>query len=594
MPASPGVYLFKDESGTVLYVGKAASLHHRVASYFRPRDGLPPRLQKMLGLVRDIDFFLTDSEQEALILECNLIKQHQPAYNVRLKDGKTYPYLKISLNEDWPRVYVTRRVERDGARYFGPFASARSVRSTLSMLRRMFPFRSCRNQVDGKAERPCLEYHIHRCLGPCISAVTRDEYRQMIEQVILFLEGKQEAVARRLRANMERAAARLEFERAAVIRDQLQAVESVTERQKTAAAEGDADVIAFAEAADQAYAVVFQVRNGKLLAKEHFVLAGTHEQPAPEIMAGFLKQFYAAASHIPREILLQHPVEDAALLRRWLEDLRGGRVELKTPRRGVKKELVDMVAENARRGLEQARIKLLAQPALLATALEELQQCLLLPRFPRRVECYDVSNIQGKNAVGAMVVFEGGVPRKSDYRRFRIRAGDSPNDYAMIQEVLRRRLARGSGRAEDSSWARLPDLVLIDGGRGQLNAALEVVREVADDPVACASIAKENEAVFVPQLADPVMLPRDSAALHLLQRIRDEAHRFAIGYYRKVHRRGSIASELDGVPGIGPKRRRALLRAFGSMKGVRGAPVEAIAAVKGMNRELAQRLKDRL
>ncbi|NQT47622.1 MAG: excinuclease ABC subunit UvrC, partial [Chloroflexi bacterium] len=431
-------------------------------------------------------------------------------------------------------------------------------------------------------------------LGPCISAVSREEYRQVINQVVLFLEGRQEVVVQQLRGKMAAAAEDLEFEKAAMIRDQIQAVENVIEKQKMASAEGEMDIIAFAQAGEQAYAMVFFVRNGKLLGKEHFILTGTQGAEPSQVITGFVQQFYSSASYIPREILLQYPLEDASVVGTWLESLRGARVKVLVPHRGVKKDLVNVVAENARRGLEQMRIKLLAQPDVLAAALDDLEKGLSLPRFPHRVEGYDVSNIQGAYAVGSMVVFEAGLPKKAQYRRFRIRAVEGANDYAMIQEVLRRRFKRGASGSQDSTWTTFPDLVLIDGGKGQLNAALESMKEVGVDWVPCASIAKENEAVFLPGLADPVMLPHDSAALYFLQRIRDEAHRFALGYFHKVHRRSSLVSSLDAIPGIGAKRKRALLRRFGSAKRIKEAPLEEVASVKGMSQVLAERVRDYL
>ena len=594
LPAKPGVYLFKDDGGNVIYVGKGGSLHHRVASYFGSSGKATPKLRKLVAHIADIEFFVTDSEQEAILLECNLIKKYRPRYNVRLKDDKTYPYLKISLDEEWPRVFVTRRVEGAGARYFGPFASAVSVRRTLALLRRLFPLRSCKKPITGNESRPCLEYDIHRCLGPCIGAVGREEYRQMIDQVILFLEGRQEVIVRQLRRRMKAAADNLDFEKAALIRDQVHAVERVVERQKIASAEGEADVIAVATARDQAYALVFLVRNGKLLGRENFMLTGTQGEVPSQIMTSFVEQFYASAAFIPKQVLLQHPLEGRVLVQRWLTRQKGGRVDIRVPRRGPKKELVDMVAENARQGLEQMRIKLLAEPDVLAEALEELKNELLLSALPRRMECYDISDIRGTSAVGGMVVFEAGQPKKAHYRRFRIKSVVGANDYAMIQEVLRRRFKKAAGEPVESTWALIPDLIVIDGGRGHLNAALEVMRQAGVDSIPCASIAKENEAIFLPGSADAVMLPRSSAALYLLQRVRDEAHRFAHGYHQKVHRRALFASPLDTIPGVGAKRKRALLKRFGSAKGVRGASVEELAAVGGMTRSVAERVKEYL
>ena len=594
LPRRPGVYLLKDEAGNIIYVGKAASLYHRVFSYFSSSHNLSPKLRQMVARVADFEFFVTDSEQEAILLECNLIKKYRPRYNVALKDDKTFPYLKISVAEDWPRVYTTRRFEKDGSRYFGPFASPRSVRQTLALLKRLFPFRSCKKPINGGRLRPCLDYHIHRCLGPCIAAVSRDEYRQVIDQVILFLEGKQEVIVRELRNRMAAAADTLEFEKAALIRDQITAVESVIERQKIASAEGEMDVIVFATARGQAYALVFLIRNGKLLGRENFMLTGTQGEEPSQIMTSFVQQFYSFAPFIPEQILLQHPLEEMPLVKKWLESRRGAKVDIQVPRRGVKKDLANMVAENARQGLEQMRIKLLAEPEVLAKALEELREELSLPCSPQRVECYDISDIQGAFAVGSMVVFEGGQPQKAHYRRFRIRSVTGANDYAMIQEVLRRRFKRGASELKDGSWAMIPDLIFIDGGKGQLNAALEVIKEAGLESIPCASIAKENEAVFLPQISEPIMLPRNSAALYLLQRVRDEAHRFAQGYHLKVRHKESLASSLDNIPGVGPKRKRALLRRFGSTSRIKEASLDELVSVRGMTRPVAEKVKEYL
>jgi excinuclease ABC subunit C len=601
VPANPGVYLLRDRAGNVLYVGKAASLHHRLRAYFGPASALLPKLRRMVALIGDFEFFVTDSEQEALILECNLIKRYRARYNVRLKDDKSYPYLKIDLAEEWPRVHITRRLEGNGGRYFGPFASAGSVRQTLGVIKKLFPFRSCTRAITGSDPRPCLEYDIHRCLGPCIGAVSREEYTEVIRQVILFLQGKQELVVRKLRAQMEAAARELDFERAALVRDQIRAVEQVTERQKMASPTmGDQDVIALAQARDQACAEVFFVRNGKLLGREHFILEGVQGEEPGLVITSFLKQFYSSAATIPPLILLQRPADDMAVIALWLRGRRGARVELRVPRRGQKRELVAMVAENARQALEQLRLKQMAAPNAIAAALDELEEQLHLPRTPRRVECYDISNVLGGSATGSMVVFEEGLPKRSGYRRFRIKTVAAANDCAMIQEVLRRRFGRGGhppaqGGDEPPSgaevWSIIPDLVLIDGGRGQLSAALEAMLELGVSFVPTAALAKENEAVFVPEVAEPILLPRNSPALFLLQRVRDEAHRFALGYHRKLRRRQSLLSTLDSVPGIGPKRKRALIRRFGSIGAIREAPLEELAAVMGMTRSLAERVK---
>jgi len=424
--------------------------------------------------------------------------------------------------------------------------------------------------------------------------VSKEEYRQLINQVILFLEGKQEKVVRELRNKMYAAAENLEFEKAALLRDQIIAVEMVIEKQKITSADGEMDVIAFARASEQAYALVFFIRNGKLLGRERFILEGTRDEEPSQIMTSFVQQLYNSATYIPKKITLQHPVKEMPLIEKWLENKKQSKVQLQVPRRGVRKALVDMVAENARQGLEHFRIKLLAEPSTLTTALEELQRELNLPRLPQRIECYDISDIQGTSAVGSMVIFEKGLPNKSHYRRFRINSVVGANDYAMIQEMLRRRFKNMTSKSKNDTWSIIPDLLLIDGGKGQLSSALEVIREAGIDSVPCASIAKEKEEIFLPQATEPVILPPYSTALYLIQRIRDEAHRFALGYHHKVHRRESLASALDSVPGVGPKRKRALLQKFGSVKGVRQATVEELATVKGMSRSMAERVKEYL
>jgi excinuclease ABC subunit C len=597
IPTSPGVYLMKDAEGNILYVGKAANLHHRVRSYFGTGQKLSPKLERMVARVSDFDFFVTTSEQEALILELNLIKRHRPRYNVRLKDDKTFPYLKIDINEDWPRVHITRRLEKNGGRYFGPFASAKSVRQTLKVLKGIFPFRSCRKSITGTDLRPCLEYHIHHCLGPCIGIVSKEEYTEVIKQVILFLEGKREMVVQELQGKMEKAAEALDFEKASLLRDQIQAIDRVIEGQRIATTiSGEQDVIAFANDRDQAYVQVFFIRSSKLIGRESFVLQGARSEEPGQIMTNFIKQFYASAPYIPPLLLLQYPVEDRTIIESWLQSKRGAKVHIQVPRRGNKKQLVRIVAKNAQQGMEQLRVKQLATPTALAAALAEIKRELHLPRLPSRMEGYDISNIQGTVAVGSMVVFEEGKPKPSHYRRFRIKTVSGANDYAMLQEVVKRRFKRSlkSDASTPNTWAILPDLVLIDGGKGQLNSVLAAMREVGVGSVATASLAKENEEIFVPQKREPIILPRSSPGLQLLQRLRDEAHRFALGYHQKIRKRQTFASALDTIPGIGPKRKRALLKQFGSVQAIREAPLEELAATRGMSKHLAQKVKEHL
>ncbi|MFQ5860643.1 MAG: excinuclease ABC subunit UvrC, partial [Dehalococcoidia bacterium] len=444
-PEGPGVYIMKDARGGVLYVGKASSLRNRVRSYFGSPAGLPPKIQRMVSKVSDFDFIVTNSEAEALILECNLIKRFRPPYNARLKDDKNYPYIKIDLKEDFPLVYITRKVLLDGARYFGPFATAWSVRRTLDLLKKLFPYRSCTRSITGKDPRPCLDYYIHRCVGPCIGAASKEEYRQVIQQVIQFLEGRTEGVVEELRRSMLEAAERQEFERAAVLRDQVQAIQRVTQEQQIRVSfvpQTDLDAVAMTSGKDQSWVEAFFIRQGKLVGRDHFMMEGTQDDTPGAVLAEFVKQFYDSASYIPPQILLQHPLEEQALIRQWLRERRGGPIQLRAPQRGSLRRLVDMVAQNAVQGLEQMRVKWLGNASALEQALEELQEALNLPRPPQRIECYDISNIQGTSPVGSMVVFEGGRPKPAHYRRFQVRGVPGINDYAMMHEVLRRRFKR--------------------------------------------------------------------------------------------------------------------------------------------------------
>ena len=624
-PTGPGVYLMRDASGGVLYVGKAANLRHRLSSYFARRAALEPKIRRMVARVADFDVIVTESDSEALILECNLIKQHKPPYNARLKDDKSYPFIKIDLSEEFPQVYITRNVSGDGARYFGPFASAVSVRRTLALLKKLFPYRSCTKTITGTDPRPCLDYHINRCVGPCIGAADREQYAEIIEQVTLFLEGKIGRVVKGIRRRMLQASDALEFERAAMLRDQLSAIEKVHEGQKVLHLTSEnMDVIAAAPSVREAWVEVFFIRQGKLIGRDNFLMDGT-EGDRPELILGaFVKQFYGATPYVPPRILLQHPLDDSEAVEEWLTEKREARVRLHVPQRGEKRRLVEMVAANATQGLEQLKVRLLADRESLDTALTEVQEGLNLPRPPRRIECYDISNIQGASPVGSMVVFENGKPRPSHYRRFKIKSVEGVDDYSMMREVLARRFkrlgkpsrngngtstvplpdtpsslpdisaSRKRGAGSGEAWEASPDLVLIDGGKGHLGAALQVFLELGIDSIALASIAKEREEIFVPQMQEPVLLPRNSQGLFLVQRVRDEAHRFAVTYHRKRRSKSNTASAIDLVPGIGPKRRRMLLRRFGSVKALGEASLDEVAAVQGMTLRLARLVKEYL
>lgn len=650
LPHKPGIYLFKDAGGTILYVGKATSLYHRVRSYFGDPSDLSPKNQALVAKIVHIEFIVVANEVEALILENEYIKRNQPKYNVRLRDDKNYPYIKVSVTEDFPRVYRVRSFRHDGNRYFGPYTNSGAVDATLDLINKLFPYRTCRYDASEWApprgqeaappagwklkllDRPCTQYYIHRCGAPCVAKTTRAEYDNVIQQVILFLEGKHDQVADELRRQMEQASEALEFERAAALRDRLHAVERVLEKQKIIHIGGtsDQDVVALAAADDETCALVFFFRAGRLAGREYFIMQATRDATPSEVISSFLQQFYDQASYIPAEVVVQHEPEDVEALQAWLRQRRGGAVNITMPRRGEKVRLVEMVAQNAREVLDQQRVKWLSDSQKTAMALEELRDVLNLPAPPQRIECYDISNIQGTSAVGSMVVFEGGRPKPAEYRRFRIKTVEGANDTASHREILLRRFKRliaeehqdlntsdgayeeivppGDEHALDeqapagdaSAWARVPDLIIVDGGRPQLNAAVGVLTEL-DIRVPAIGIAKEDhgaigthEEIYRPEQPDPLVMDRGSQGLYLLQRVRDEAHRFAITYHRQVRTGRTLRSQLDDIPGIGPKRKRALIKRFGSLKGIAAATVEQLAEVEGMTRDVAERVKEQI
>jgi excinuclease ABC subunit C len=595
LPVKPGVYLMKDNSGKIIYIGKALVLRNRVRSYFQKKANLPPKIQRMVSSIDDFEFIVTESESEALLLESNLIKQYQPRFNARLKDGKSYPFIKIDTAEPFPQVYITRKINDDGSRYFGPYANAGSIRKTLGLLKKLFPYRSCTKHITGKDERPCLDYHINRCVGPCTGAVDAEGYNEVIQQVILFMEGKTDIVTKKIRKTMLEASEKLDYERAAILRDQLTAIEQIHEKQKVInVSGGNIDVIAGAKYLDQSRMEVFFVRKGKLIGRDQFIMQGTAEDSTGEILSAFITQFYSHAHYIPSKILISETIPDIDVIGSWLTSKKSAKVQIIVPHRGEKKRLLGMVEENAKRGLEQLKLKEIEEGST-DEALFQLQESLNLPRLPKRIETYDISNIQGSNSVGSMVVFENGKPNKSDYRRFVIKNVDGIDDYSMMKEVLTRRFKKlNDHTGEANSWVKSPDLVLIDGGRGHLGAALQVFLELGVKDIPLASIAKQHEELFVPETPEPIMLDRRSQALYLLQRSRDEAHRFAITLHRKRRSKSSTASKLDSIPGIGPQRRKQLLRKFGSMKMVQKANIDDIASLPGFNISLAGRIKDRL
>jgi excinuclease ABC subunit C len=608
LPVEPGIYIYRDKDERVIYVGKSVNLRNRVRSYFYVSAQRDTKTHDLVSRVYDLEFIVTDSELEALILECELIKKYRPRYNVRLKDDKRYPYIKITWQEEFPRIYATRRMEQDGSRYYGPYTSVGAVHRTLDLLRKLFPYRTCNREITGQDRRACLYYHIERCLGPCIGEAGKEDYRAVIERVAKFLDGHAEQVIADLEARMQVASTKLEFEAAAAYRDQIRAVQQVTERQKVVSfARKDQDVIAFARNDGEACVQVFFIRNGKIMGREYFVLEGARGEEDAAVLEAFVQQFYDEAAYVPPEILLPYAVERAQIIESWLRNKRKGSVILRVPRRGKGKELVQLVAKNAAETLTSLRAQWEADQNRQTQALSELQEALDLPEPPARIEGYDISTLHGMASFGSMVVFVHGVPRKSDYRRFKIRTVvGHADDYASMQEVLRRRfrhLATGHnggnetekrppGKKADSSFAMMPDVVLIDGGKGQLHAALDVFREYGLDHLPVFGLAKQEEEIFVPGREAPIRLSRDSQGLHLVQRVRDEAHRFAITAHRRAREKLGLASTLESVPGIGPKRRRALLKAFGSLDGIRDASQEELAAVPGMTQEIARRVKE--
>jgi excinuclease ABC subunit C len=600
LPDRPGVYLMRDVRGDVVYVGKAQSLRSRVRSYWQKATpiGEVHRIRSVIDKVIDVEYTLTDSVSEALLLEANLIKRFRPRYNIRLKDDKSYPYIKITKGDDFPRVERTRKLVEDGSRYFGPYASASSVDESMNLVRRLFPFRTCTIDIEeGKRAlaRPCLLYHIKRCQGPCIEAVSKAEYGDQITQIELFLEGRQESVVQALTAEMRVAAERTEYERAGTLRDKIRAIERTMEAQKMAAfRRTQLDLVGLARQDNQAAIQLFVIRDGKLLGRDVFLLDAAREATDDEVLSSFLLQFYARATSIPPQVLVPCPLPDASDLEAFLSARRGGPSRLAVPQRGEKRELMVLATRNAGETLAREHARWMADEGKTLVALEELAEALGLSGPPLRIECYDISNVQGSDSVGSMVVFEEGKPRTGEYRRFKIRTVQGPNDFASHQEVLRRRFRRAKAGDEGSEealrWA-MPDLVIVDGGKGQVSAAKQVLDELGLHELPLAGLAKEREELFLPGSSEPIVLPPTSSALYLVQRLRDEAHRFAITYHRDLRSKRQVRSAFDDLEGVGPKRRRALLRVFGSAKRVREAPIEQIAAVPGIGPALAARIK---
>jgi excinuclease ABC subunit C len=641
IPDAPGVYEMVGRDGAILYIGKAISLRNRVRSYFQEGAVHHPRTAAMVEKVADVRTIVVTNEVEALILEANLIKRHQPPFNVRLRDDKRYPYLKVT-NEPFPRVVFTRFVRNDGARYFGPYTNAHGLRELIDLVRLVFPLRTCREPIDGRRKRPCLQYHIKRCLAPCVGYQTEEDYDGTIDEVVLFLEGKQESLLARLQREMTDAAEHYNFEAAARLRDRIVQVRRVTEAQKVVwKSRLDMDLVAIARAQGQACVQVFLVRGGKLIGQEHFILEGVYEQSDEVLTGEFLKQFYTArtagapddkalspariardnqapvpekrraatpqtSAAVPKELLVSALPEERATIESWLSEIKGQRVRILQPRRGVRAEYMRLVQKNAEQNLKAFLAHQEVQETAQARSLTDLAEALELPEPPHRIECYDVSNIQGTNPTASMVVFVEGRAKKSEYRKFKIQYDRGPNDFAMMQETLRRRLRylrRETDRTETpierelakkEKFNKTPDLLLIDGGKGQLSAVVDVLEELDMTGLPVAGLAKEHEWLYLPNQPDPIVLPANSPALHLIQRIRDEAHRFAVTYHRQRRAKSMTQSALDALAGVGPVRKKRLLTAFGSPAGIRRARVDEIAAVKGMTPALAAKVKQEL
>lgn len=601
LPLKPGCYIMKNNLGNIIYVGKAVNLRNRVRSYFHNSADLHPRTRQMVQAITDLEWIVVDSELEALILEMNLIKKHRPFYNIRLKDDKRYPYIKVHWQDDFPKVTVTRKMDQDGSRYFGPYTSVWAIHQTLDVIRKIFPYLTCDRTITGRDSRACLYYDIKLCTAPCIGAIQKVQYRQMIDDLCRFLEGKTMPIVNRLNFEMEKASESMQFEKAATFRDQIRAIDQVVEKQKVISTDQtDSDVIAMAREDGDACVQIFFIRSGKLIGREYFILEGTEEAQDNEIIGEFLKQFYAEAANVPAQVLLPNEIEEAFIIRQWLRTRRGGKkVDIRVPQRGTSHELLGMARDNAVETLKALRTQWETDTNKQADALAELQRVFALNEPPNRIECYDISNTQGTASVGSMVVFTQGVPNKKLYRKFNIKTVVGPDDFASMEEVLNRRFKRWVSTQEenkvgvkkDESFALLPDILLVDGGKGQLSRAEKVIQDFGlEDKLKIAGLAKQEEELFFPGNPNSIKLDKHSQALYLIQRIRDEAHRFAITAHRNKRSKIGLASQLDKVPGIGPTRRKTLLTKFGSIEGILQAKDEDLLALKGITAEVVKNI----
>lgn len=584
LPNSPGVYIMRDINGKIIYVGKAIVLKNRVKSYFRNSDKLATKVKALVAKVDDLETIVTSNEMEALILECNLIKENRPRYNISLKDDKTYPFLKVTVQEDFPRIYSTRRMIKDGAKYYGPYADATALYNTIKLIKSMFPLRNCRKM---NTDRPCLQYHIKRCLAPCVGKVSKLDYRKMIDAVLLLLDGKTKTLERNLKTRMQEAADKYKFEEAARYRDSLRGIQKLQEQQKAMTEGGDQDAIAVANDITGSCAQIFFIRNGKLVGRDSFFLETENSDgDEKDILAAFVKQYYNNASFIPKEILLpkELPTDEKEIISSWISKKAEHKVDILIPKRGLKHDLVKMVKENAIKILNERLRK--GQIALKSDeqAAEELQQALGLLKPIARMDCFDISHTQGTETVASMVVFRHGKASKKDYRKYKILSAEGkPDDFKSMQEVVYRRY---------KDMEDLPDLVVIDGGKGQLSSSLEVIRGLGLHDLNVIGLAKREEEIFTEGESESILLKKDSAALHLIQRIRDEAHRFAITYHRKLRSKRNMISVLDHIEGVGPKRRTAIWKKFKNIEAIKNASVEELANIDGMNYLVAQRIYD--
>lgn len=605
LPREPGVYIMRDDKDVILYVGKAVNLHNRVRSYFRENIGRGPMIDKMVSLIARFEYIVTDSELEALVLENNLIKENSPKYNTLLKDDKTYPYIKVTVGEEYPRILFSRTMKKDKSKYYGPYTSAAAVKDTIELLNKLYCLRTCRRSLprDIGMDRPCLNYHIKQCMAPCQGYVSKEQYRRQVEQALEFLNGNYNFILKDLEAKMKAASEALDFEAAAGYRDLYNSVRSVAQKQKITDSVGeDKDVIALYRDETEAVVQVFFVRDGKLIGREHYYMTNVSENSEADILENFVKQFYAGTPFIPRELMLQYEIGDGELIERWLTERKGARVYLRVPKIGSKEKLVELAAQNARHILEQDRERLKREEGRTVGAVKEIADVLGLSRI-ERMEAFDISNINGFENVGSMIVFEKGRPKPSDYRKFRIRTVSGPDDYACMREVLTRRFRHGLEESREldekkldrdfGSFTRFPDLLMMDGGRGQVNIALSVLRELHIDIPVCGMVKDDNHRTRGLYFNN-VELPIDthSEGFKLITRIQDEAHRFAIEYHRSLRSKAQVRSVLDDIPGVGPARRKALMRHFRSIEEIKAATVEELAALPELNRRAAEEIYD--